>query len=83
MTLLQTYLITLVRCALGDKILPTELRSLSTDEKKAIIQYAQKQGLLPFLQYFDIFMERDCKDIFFPKAAAAVYEDVRQTAEIE
>ena len=83
MTLLQTYLITLVRCALGDKILPTELRSLSTDEKKAIIQYAQKQGLLPFLQYFDIFMERDCKDIFFPKAATAVYEDVRQTAEIE
>ena len=79
----QIYLLTLVRCALGEKNLPTELRSLSTDEKKAIIQYAQKQGLLPFLQYFDIFMERDCKDIFFPKAAAAVYEDVRQTAEIE
>ncbi len=83
MTFPQIQLISLVRCALGDKTLPTELQNLSTDEKKAIIQYAQKQGMLPFLQYFDIFMEKDCKDIFFPKVAAAVYEDVRQNAEIE
>ena len=68
----QIYLLTLVRCALGEKNLPTELRSLSTDEKIEIIRYAQKQGLLPFLQYFDIFMEKDCRDIFFPRAAAAV-----------
>lgn len=78
----QIYLLTLVRCALGEKNLPTELRSLSTDEKIEIIRYAQKQGLLPFLQYFDIFMEKDCRDIFFPRAAAAVCEDVRQASEI-
>ncbi|OUN34115.1 nucleotidyltransferase domain-containing protein [Lachnoclostridium sp. An76] len=78
----QIYLLTLVRCALGEKNLPTELRSLSTDEKIEIIRYAQKQGLLTFLQYFDIFMEKDCRDIFFPRAAAAVCEDVRQASEI-
>ena len=83
MTKTQIQLIALVRCALGDRILPTELRDLSLDEKTAIIQYARKQGLLPFLQYFDIFMREDCREIFFPYVAAAVYEDVRQTAEID
>lgn len=83
MTIPQDQLLSLIRCALGDKILPTELKNLSLDEKIALIQYAEMQGLLPFLQYFNIFMTKDCKEFFFPKVAAAVYEDVRQTEEVK
>ena len=83
MTKPQKQLLLLIRSAMGDKNLTAELQNLSVEEKKEIVSYAQAQGCIPFLQFFDIFIKGEMKDLVFPSLVANVYENARQQAEIE
>mgnify|MGYP005775243461 FL=1 len=83
MTKPQKQLLLLIRSAMGDKNLTAELQNLSVEEKKEIVSYAQAQGCIPFLQFFDIFTKGEMKDLVFPSLVANVYENARQQAEIE
>lgn len=76
-------LIKLIHCAIENVAVPEELQHLSASEKSAIIQYAKQQGLLPFLQNFDIFSQQECKDELLHHLMGIIYWDARQAAEIE
>lgn len=82
MTQVQKTLINLVKYALKKDTLPEQFRAMTTEEKLDIIEYAKKQGLLPFLQYFDIFSAGDIREKFFQQLVGYVYADTRQKEEI-
>lgn len=79
----QKRLIKLIHCVIQNAAVPEELQHLSTPEKIAIIQYAKHQGVLPFLQNFDIFFQKECKDKLLHHLMGSIYWDTRQSAEIE
>lgn len=79
----QKRLIKLIYCAIENAAVPEELQHLSVSEKIAIIQYAKQQGLLPFLQNFDIFSQKECKQELLHQLMGIIYWDTRQTAEIQ
>lgn len=82
MTQVQKTLINLVKYALKKDTLPEQFRAMTTEEKLDIIEYAKKQGLLPFLQYFDIFSAGDIREKFLQQLVGYVYADARQKEEI-
>lgn len=81
MTKTQRTLINLVKYALKKDTLPEKFRFLTTEEKMDVIKYAKEQGLLPFLQYFDVFLTKDVHEKIFRQLAGCVYADIRQKAE--
>ena len=83
MTKTQKQLINFVKAALKGEPFPDSLLPLTTEEKNAVIEYGAQQGLLPFLQYFPEFSMEDVRERFFQYLVGYVYEDSRQTAEID
>lgn len=79
----QRRLLELIRCVIEEAVVPEELQHLSLVEKKEIISYAKQQGLLPFLQNFDIFFDKECKEELFYQLASNIYWDSQQAAEIQ
>lgn len=76
-------LIVFIKYALNGEDLPEQYRELATEEKKEVIQYARQQALLPFLQYFDIFLAEDVQQLFLQSFVGYIYDDSRKKAEIE
>lgn len=76
-------LIAFIKYTLNGKTLPKKYRNLTTEVKKKVIQYAQQQALIPFLQYFEIFLTEDVKQLLFQSLVGYIYEDSKKEIEIK
>ena len=82
MTKIQKYLIQYIKYTFNQEPLPEALLHLSLDEKKAVIDYAHVQRLIPFLEKYPIFLEEDCRDYFLKKLSAYIFIDQIQSNEM-
>lgn len=78
----QKKLIELIRCMLTKSTVSWG-EKLSLEEREKIIEYADKQGLLPFLQDFDCFLQKDCYSSLFSRLVKYAASDSRLESEKE
>lgn len=78
----QEILLEVIRSALGDKKSPDSLMELSVEECRKVMDYARKQDMFPFLQYFDSFTKGECRDYFFKTILSRISADMEQEREL-
>ena len=75
-------LITVIKCVLHHEELPDRISHMPAGERAELLEYAKKQSLLPFFQYFDTFFEGDQAGTFRNSIFSCVYMDAVLTEEI-
>ena len=78
----QKDLMTVIKCVLHHDGLPERINRMSSGEKSELLNYARKQNLLPFFQYFDSFFEGDQAEVFRNSIFSCVYMDAVLSEEV-
>ena len=78
----QKDLMMVIKCVLHHDGLPERINSMSSGEKSELLNYARKQNLLPFFQYFDSFFEGGQAETFRNSIFSCVYMDAVLSEEV-
>ncbi len=78
----QKDLMTVIKCVLHHDVLLDRINSMPSEEKSELMDYARKQNLLHFFQYFDSFFEGSQAETFRNSIFSCVYMDAVLTEEI-